>query len=125
MTIEIEIRSMYQEIVDWNGDFGDPIETGSFNPFELLRQGSLTEFEHEGVCVAMLCYLMTAIDNSTYEAAVSSPETRQVRLVLRDALCLDVPLVKRALAAFLESEEAFVSALDVVYRECVVPQVQG
>ena len=101
---------MYQEIVDWNGDFGDVIETGSFNPFELLRQRPLTEFEREGACIAMLCYLMTAIENSTYESAVSDPQARQVRLVLRDALCEDVPLVKRALSAFLESEEAFNSA---------------
>ncbi len=124
MTLEREIRSMYQEIVDWNGYFGDPIETGSFNPFELLRQGVLTEFQREGVCVALLCYLMTAIDNSTYEDAVSGPTACQVGLVLREALCEDVPAVKRALSAFLESEEAFVSALHTVYRECVVPQVQ-
>ena len=91
MTLESEIRSMYQEIVDWNGDFGDGIETGSFNPFELLRQRPLTEFEREGVCIAMLCYLMTAIENSTYQSAVSDPQVRQVRLVLRDALCEDVP----------------------------------
>ena len=124
MTLESEIRSMYQEIVDWEGCFGDPIETGSYNPFELLRQGSLTDFEREGVCVATLCYLMTAIDNSTYESAVSDPQARQVRLILRDALCEAVPLVKRALSAFLESEEAFKIALHAVYREIVLSQVQ-
>lgn len=86
MTLEREIWSMYQEIVDWNGYFGDPIETSSFNPFELLRQGVLTEFRREGVCVAVLCHLMTAINNSTYEDAVSGPTACQAGLVLRDAL---------------------------------------
>ena len=116
---------MYREIVDYGGDFGDLIETGSFNPFELIRRDSLGEFEREGVCIALLCYLQSAIDNSTYEDAVSGPQSRLVRLMLRDALFDDVPLVKQALIAFLSSEEAFISALRSVYRGIVLPRAQG
>ncbi len=125
MSLKSEIWSMYQEIVDWKGDFGDPIGTGSFNPFELLRQETLTDDKRQGVCVAMLCYLQTAIDNSTYNEAVSGPMARQVRLVLHKSLCEDAPILNRAHNAFLESEDAFVSALDVVYHDFVIPQTQG
>jgi hypothetical protein len=35
VALEDDIRLMYQEIVEYGGDFGDPIETGAIDPFTL------------------------------------------------------------------------------------------
>lgn len=122
MTSEKEIRSMYREIVEYNGNFGDPIDTPSFDPWEIVRREALTEFERKGVCVSMLCFLTTAIDNATYEDAVAPYSVRHVGPALRDALFGDLPLMRQALEAFTESEAAFFSALGAVYREWVIPE---
>ncbi len=46
---ENEIRSMYQEIVDYSWNSSDPIDTPSFDPWEIARREELTEFERKGV----------------------------------------------------------------------------
>lgn len=122
MTVRSDIQSMYSGIVEGLGDFGDGIETGSIRPYEMLTDRCLGDDERNGVGVALLCYIMTAIDNATYEDALSGPDGRRVRLLLRDNSFETMPWLTRALHAFLESEDAFVSNLSEVYRFIVVPE---
>ena len=119
---EEQIRAMYREILEYDGYFGDPIDTLGFDPWKMVRRDSLTEFERKGVCVSMLCHLATAIDNGTYEDAVAGESATQVRLALRDGLIDDLPLIKQALTAFLQSDAAFCAALENVYREWIIPE---
>ncbi len=118
-----EILSMYREIVDYSGSFGDPIETPNFNPWQVANYDELTEFERKGVCVSMLCYMMTAIDNSTIENAVVSDIGRDARRVFRSGMVDEFPIVTNALASFFSSEGDFVAALDIIYHEWIVPAV--
>ena len=120
MRLRLHIDRMYREIISYEGSFGDPIETGPYNPFDVAREMPSTDPEREGVGVAMLCYLMAAIDNGTYAAALASGVARQAQVVRSEGLFEDLPAIDRALGAFFESEGAFLSSLKQVYATVVL-----
>lgn len=125
MSMKSDIRRMYQEIVEYDGDFGDSIETGSYNPLSVVADGPVTGSDGEGIGVALLCYLMTSIDNGTYEDAISDGQARAARLAIRNHVFRDMPCIHRALAEFFVSEIAFMNALKEVYATIVVPRASA
>lgn len=107
------IRRMYEEIVDYDGDFGDPIE-GLESPFARLRSSDLASSDRTGWAVAALCLLSCGVDNSTHEAALRE-FGGQVRAAVDLGLCGEEDSVRGAFEAFLESEASFLRGLALVY----------
>jgi hypothetical protein len=121
-TLEEQIRKMYAEIADYHGAFGDPIDHGTYNPYELIDNSTLTAFEREGVAVGILHCLDSAIDNSTYESAVAS-EGPKLNLLVKQGQLDSAPLIKNAAEAFFKSESDFLAALKVVFEQIVEPKL--
>ncbi len=116
-----DILDMYQEIVAAKGDFGDGIEHGDYDPYDVIADPKLTAFERTGVSVALLTCLMNAIDNGTYDEAVIDQGPR-IRKVLSQGHLDHQPLVRSAAEAFLKSEPLFISALKKVFEQVVNSQ---
>ncbi len=116
---------MYREIVGYRGDFGDSIETGSFNPFQMIPCMPEDRFEREGLGVAMLNYLKNSIDNQIYEVAVAGKwERLRTQEVLASNLFGDIPVIHHGFESFFVSEAAFVGALNEIYRTIVLPRLE-
>ncbi len=111
---------MHRDILLSNSSFADSIMTRSFDRFELSSKNGLSDFRRNGICVAMLCFLKTAIDNSTCAISVSSRLPRKMRQILRGAFGERMPSYPRSLYAFFNSE----TALDAIYREILMRQAQ-
>ncbi|MDY3554399.1 hypothetical protein R5W24_003521 [Gemmata sp. JC717] len=113
-----QIRRMYADIADHGGDFGDGVEHGEFDPFAVATAPGLAPFERAGAAVAVLCWLMCAIDNGghVWVAAEYGPRVREL---LRAGALDHEPLVRTAAEAFFASEAAFVAALRPVYEGVV------
>jgi len=121
-----EIAKMYSEIESYNGDFGDPIvDVVSFDQWTYLERNDLSEFERRGVMVALLVKLMTAIDNSTYEDALTSDWGRRALALMGSETVKVYPLFADALKAFDKSEDEFLSASRTIYSEWVQPVTKG
>ena len=116
--LETHIRRMYADIASYSGGFGDGVESGPYDPFEVAGDRGLTPFERAGVSVAVLQWLDSAIDNSTWEAAELDFGPR-VRHLLAVGLLDHEALVRSAAEAFLASESDFISALGPVYERVV------
>ena len=116
--LEPHIRRMYADIASYGGGFGDGVEGGPYNPFEVADLRELAPFERVGVSVAVLHWLNAAIDNATWESAVAAFGSR-VRRLLAAGLLDHEPLVRAAAEAFMVSEAGFVSALGPVYERIV------
>jgi hypothetical protein len=123
MSLERDIRRMYAEIAESGGAFGDSIDSGQYNPFEVIRDTALTSFERTGVSIALLHWLDTAIENGTHETAVTG-HRRALRAVLADGLLDAQPLVRAAAEAFFESEASFLAALKAVFEQVVSPNAR-
>ncbi len=117
-----QILGMYAEIAGYGGVFGDAIEHGAYNPYQLIRDRTLTEFERTGVGVAVLVYLATGIDNATWDAALQD-QGPPLRRLIREGLLDDQPLVRAAATAFFESEADFLDSLRRVFDGVVRPRL--
>ncbi len=116
--LEPHIRRMYADIVSYRGGFGDGVDHGPYNPFEMAAAIELTSFERAGVSVAVLHWIDSAAENSTWEDAVVGYGSR-VRNLLAAKLIDHEPLVRAAAEAFLVSEDEFIAALGPVYERVV------
>ncbi|MEM7426081.1 MAG: hypothetical protein AAF441_08295 [Pseudomonadota bacterium] len=117
-----EILAMYREIVNYDGDFGDGIDTPLANPWQMLNGGiPLTEAHRRAACVSALCHLLHEIDNSTYEETLSRPGGKEAGRLLELGLVGDLPLARDAFRAFFQSELAFIHALRPVCHAWVLP----
>ena len=116
--LEAHIRRMYADIANYGGDFGDGVESGPYDPFVTVARRGLTPFERAGVSVAVLHWLNTTVDNSTWDVAVADFGPR-VRRLLAAGLLDHEPLVRSAAESFLASESGFVSSLRPVYERVV------
>ncbi|WP_165251947.1 hypothetical protein [Paludisphaera soli] len=94
------------------------------NPYQLIRDPTLSEFERTGVAVAVLVHLATGIDNATWEDAFMD-QGRRLRLLIRDGLLDEPRQVRSAAASFLESEAAFLDSLKRVFDRVVRPHVEA
>jgi len=112
---------MYRAIHSYGGDFGDGVETGPYDPLVMLWDDELAPDAQRGICVASLCYLATAIDNSNYDSARNGMESRAVKLAYDDGRFDDIPIISGAVEAFFVSEVAFSAALRAVYLELIEP----
>lgn len=121
--LEDDINSMYEDITSYGGSFGDGVDTRSINPIELLNKRS-ANIDIEGVGVALLVWLETAIDNSTQEDAVSHYR-KDLRKLLHDGVFQDYPSIFFAALAFFESETRFTHELQRVYHEIVKPRTEA
>lgn len=123
LDLRFEILRMYADIADYEGgNFGDGIGHGEYNPYQLIRDPALTEFERTGVSVAILVYLNTAIDNATWEAVLVD-QGPLVRPVILAGLLDHQPIIRSAAISFFESEAAFYGSLKLVFDAVVRPQV--
>lgn len=85
----------------------------------LIQSPKLTPFEKTGVSVALLVWLVTAVDSSTFQDAQKS-QWHSIQSVLAVGLLNDQPLVHEAVVAFLESEKSFIRSLASVYKNVVL-----
>ena len=113
------IRRMYADIVRYSGGFGDGVENGPYNPFDVIDSQRLTSYDRTGVLVAILHRLDSAADNTTWEDAALCFGPR-VRQLIAAGLLDHEPLVRSAAEAFLVSESDFVDALGPVYKQIVL-----
>ena len=119
-----DVRAMYSEIIDYRGSFGDPIDHRLWNPYDVIRDPGLDPYVRTGVSVAVLHYLDAAIENSTYEDAVSA-EGERARALLSEGMLDHTPAIRAAAEAFFQSEQTFLAALRLVYEQVVLPAVSG
>jgi hypothetical protein len=122
LDLKSQILRMYADIADYEGDFGDGVDHGDYDPYSLIHDLAHTEFERTGVSVAILVYLETAIDNSTWEAALVS-QGPLVKPIIQAGLLDHQPLIRSAAMSFLKSEAAFHGSLNLVFDAVVRPQL--
>jgi|GEM_PF-5063610 len=115
------ILNMYREILFHEGSFGDSIDFEAGNPFELILSPLLSNFQKTGISIAILVWLATSIDNSTYENAVKNEHRRLNEIEER----IYPNLVAEAVEAFFQSEEGYNRALKKVYSEIIIPALKA
>ncbi len=121
--LKSQILRMYADIASYErGGFGDGVDHGDYNPYRLIRDPAATEFERTGVSVAILHYLNTAIDNTTWEAALMD-QGPLVEPVILAGLLDHQPLIRSAAMTFFESETAFYGSLNLVFDAVIRSQV--
>lgn len=111
------IKRMYAGIASGGGYFGDGVDIG-YNPFVVVAEAGLKPFERVGVSVAILVWLDSAADNTTWEDVLVTDGPR-VRSLLATGALDHEPLVRAAAEAFLTSESEFVTSLGPVYEQVV------
>jgi hypothetical protein len=105
---------MFEEIQNHSGNFGDPVvEHIDFSPLEVLRSGD-SQFAI-GAGIALLVEFQNHADNATYEDALEGKSAKNIQTALSEKLCMDYPVIDRALNAALQSEVSFNDALSEVY----------
>jgi len=124
-SLEDEIHSMYREIIDYRGSFGDGT-AGIPLPFGRLRESldgnelQLTEFELVGFLLGGLCHIAMLIDNGGHAQAILLYE-EDAEYVLQLKLQGVPKSVIDAYEVFRRSEGDFWESLGPVYREVVLP----
>jgi hypothetical protein len=112
------IERMLEEIRNYGGNFGDPVvEHIDFEPLELINSGDAQLAIGAGI--ALLVEFCSHIDNSTYQDALSGKAADNIREALSEQSLQRYPEIFHAGQAALNSEMAFNSALERVYREYV------
>jgi len=112
------IERMLGEIRNYGGNFGDPIvDLIDFAPLELIRSDDAQLAIGSGI--ALLVEFCSHIDSSTYRDALAGKAADNIREALSKPHLQKYPEIFCAGLAALDSEEAFKSALEKVYREYV------
>ena len=118
MNFKTSIETIFTEIRNYNGNFGDPIvECINFNALELLASRN-TSYDL-GAGVGLLVNFSSHIDNATYEDAMHGQAASEIKTAIAKAYCGSYPALQRAFEAALESESKFRLALNVVYKEYI------
>ncbi len=118
MNERISIDRMLQEIRNYEGNFGDPIvDHIGFTPLELINSNDAQLAIGGGI--ALLVDFCSHMDNSTYQDALASKAADNIRVALSGQALQRYPALFYAGQAALDSEMAFNSALERVYREYV------
>lgn len=119
MTLRSSIRRMYQEIVSYGGNFGDPIaEFVDFDPLPIVRDSGEDQWVRCGAAVALLVNFCSSLDNTAFDVAKGSREYRQLRLALEQGLLADFLPIQVAVTSISGGELAFYSSLADVYAQC-------
>jgi hypothetical protein len=120
MNIEASINDMYSEILEYSGNFGDPIvDNVTFNPIAVLKEYPSREIEI-GAGIGLLVEFTSSIDNSTYENALKGKNGKNIKLALHHEFCKDIPEIYSAFKLAGDSEEAFLHSLADVYFKHVL-----
>jgi len=119
MSIEASIKAMYSEILDYSGNFGDPIVSCiTFDPIKVLEEHPLREIQI-GAGIALLVEFTSAIDNSTYESALKGSTAKNINTALENEYCKNIPEVYSAFKLSAKSEKDFLHSLVTVYFKYV------
>jgi len=109
------IQRMYEEIIAYDGDFGDPIaEFVDFQPLAAL-QGESERTIRLGAAIGLLVNFAVTVDNSDFRAALKTNAYREIERSLEQGLLTEFPLVAEAAKRASESEFTFGKALRSVY----------
>ena len=120
MNINTSIDNIFTEIVNYNGNFGDPIaEHIDFDPLEVLQNGT-SEYQ-VGAGIGLLVNFVSHIDNSTYEGALKREAALKIRSAIKQGLCSDHNTLFKAFSSALTSEASLYESLNKVYSEYVLP----
>jgi hypothetical protein len=112
---------MYSEIINYSGNFGDPIATEfSFKPYDVLTSTGIDSFSLCGAGIGLLVDFSVYCDNNDYESALSSYFPDQIKDVLSKGILEEYPDIIHALRCALESEEKYSQALMDVYNNHIV-----
>lgn len=121
MDLQLDIQNMFEEIINYSGNFGDPIATEySFNPMSELESPINNQFVKLGVGVALLVDFMVYIDNNSYKSALSSQQAINITAVMEKNIFNNFPLIVNAMKAAFVSEQKYSSSLSEVYKEHII-----
>jgi hypothetical protein len=121
MHLRSEIENMYSEIINYNGNFGDPIATEfSFKPYDVLTSTGIESFSLCGAGIGLLVDFAVYCDNNCYESALSSYLLDQIKDVLSRDILKEYPDIVHALKCAIESEEEYNRALMDVYKNRII-----
>lgn len=124
MKLDLQINKMYQEIVSYSGNFGDPIiDTINYDPFKVIDDPNLSDFQKEGVFIAILSWAMTVIDSSGHTDALKGDVAGKVKAVLHNHERSMPQTIQKAFKAFFVSEEVLVEAFGDIYKQVVLPKI--
>jgi len=117
---------MYREIVSYDGNFGDPIDWGPYDPLEVLEVGGCTSDELDGVSIAAICQVVSACDNATFSDSKHVFLKRLTGLLETGNFSVQFPIVNAAKTYIhASSEEAFYESLGPIYQQIVLPDVEN
>lgn len=120
MDLNSQIENMLNEIIDYGGNFGDPIATEfSFDPLSTLQQAEPNSVVALGATIALLVNFTVCIDQSSYQAALESKAAQDVKRFKNMAKISKYPFIISALSALNESETSFKKVLIEVYSNYV------
>lgn len=114
--IKQSIESMYREIRNYNGNFGDPICLSvEFNPFEVLQNGDSSC--RCGAAIGLLVNFVSHVDNSTYEDALLGEAASDIKYAIAKKYFTERSSLDIAMKACLKSEQILYASLLDVYNE--------
>ena len=120
MDLNSQIENMLNGIIDYGGNFGDPIATEfAFDPLSILQQAEPNSFLAFGAAIALLVNFAVCVDNSSYKKALESQAAKDIQKCNHNTKISDYSFIISALKAVNESEASFNKALTVVYKNYV------
>ncbi|WP_428240760.1 hypothetical protein [Gynuella sp.] len=120
MDLNAQIENMLNEIIDYGGNFGDPIATEfDFDPLVVLQESESNSFLAFGAAIALLVNFAVYIDNSDYLSAVQSKVAKDIQNCIRSNKISEYSYIVSALNSASENEASFNKALAVVYKNYV------
>lgn len=118
------IQRMYEEIVAYGGNFGDPIAIFvDFEPLPILVDENADQSLRRGASVALLVNLAVTLDNGDPESALRSSAYRELDAALNQGLLSEFPAIEASARLATCGEERFFASLLAVYLNCVKPNV--
>jgi hypothetical protein len=109
------IQRMLEEIVTYNGNFGDPVvQFVDFEPLVVLKEET-NPFLRFGAAIGLLVNFEAAIDNSDLESAIQRKEYYELKVALDKELLSEFPLIAEAAKRAGEGEQVFATSLAAVY----------
>lgn len=118
MDLHAEIENMFDEIISYGGNFGDPIATEfTFEPLPTLLASGEDEFVRCGAGVGLLVDFSVCCDNYDYRHAVENRPGNQMRKAIEAGLLTNYPSILNAMNAAFVSEGAFENSLRELYKQ--------
>lgn len=116
MKYEASFKEIVSEIINYNGNFGDPIiDHINFDPLELLKNGD--KRIELGAGIGLLVNFTSHVDNATFSDALAGKSANDLRQALDSNYCVNYPFLVEAFEMALRSEIDLHQGLKKLYEE--------